>query len=96
MPESLTFASLLTAAGAGIAAGIVTASVELLKAVVGAPLAGRGHQVAFALSGGLYLLASVATGVDSLDEALVVFVAFLTSATAAVGVHATLRSVRGQ
>ncbi len=93
--EGITFASLLTAAGAGVAAGIVTAAVELIKSVVGAPLEGRGHQVAFGLSGVLYVLTAIATGVDSLDEALVVFIAWLTSATAAVGVYSTLRTVRG-
>lgn len=96
MPESLTFAALLTAAGAGIAAGVIVALVELLKGVVGNPLAGRGHQLAFGLSGALYAVAAIATGTDTLDEALVVFLAWLTSATAAVGTYTTLRRVQGQ
>jgi hypothetical protein len=32
----------------------------------------------------------VATGVDSLDEGLVVFVAWLTCVTSAVGLHSTI------
>jgi hypothetical protein len=94
MPEDISFAALLTAAGAGIAGAIVTTATELLKSVVGEPLSGRAHQVAFLLSGVLYAIAGVAVGVDTLDEALVVFLAWLTCATAAVGVYATLRTVR--
>jgi hypothetical protein len=41
-------------------------------------------------SAALYLLAGLATGVDSLDEGLVVFVAWLTCATSAVGVYSTI------
>ena len=90
----LSFASLLTAAGAGISAGLVTTLIELLK-VAWAP--GRvpisGAALAFGLSAALYLLAGVATGVDSLDKGLVVFVAWLTCATSAVGVHSTISHV---
>jgi hypothetical protein len=95
-PDSITFAVLLTAAGTGIAAGIITAVVQLLKAVI-APLVDRmtGAGVAFVLSAVLYLLAAFAVGVDSLDEGLVVFVAWLTCATAAVGIYATVKTTRG-
>ena len=90
----LSFASLLTAAGAGIAAGLVTTLVELLKTARGNErLPVSGAALAFALSALLYLLAGVATGVDSLDDGLVVFVAWLTCATSAVGVHSTITHV---
>ena len=48
---------------------------------------------AFGLSAALSLLAGLATGVDALDEGLVVFVAWLTCATSAVGVHSTIKPV---
>ena len=94
MPTDITFASLLTAAGAGIAAGIITALTELLKGVFAGPLTGRAHMVAFGLSALLYVVAGFATSVDTLDEGLVVFLAWLTCATASVGVYATIRTVR--
>ena len=94
MPDGLTFAALLTAAGAGIAGGIITALTELLKSVF-ASLGGRAHQVAFVLSGVLYLIAGIATGVATFDAGLNVFLAWLTCATASVGVYATIRTVRG-
>ena len=90
MPD-ITFASLLSAAGAGIAAGVIVALVELLKGVVGAPLEGRGAQLAFGLSALLYVVTGVATGVDTFDAGLVVVLAWLTASTAAVGTYTTLR-----
>jgi len=72
----LSFATLLTAAGAGIAAGLVTTLVELAKTVWGREsMPVSGAALAFGLSAVLYLLAGIATGVDSLDAGLVVFVA---------------------
>ena len=94
MPDDLTFAVLLTGAGLAIAAGIITGFVELMKAVL-APRTIYGALAAFLTSGLLYGLAAVATGVSTLDAGLVVFVAWLGCATAAVGVHATIRSARG-
>jgi hypothetical protein len=85
--DGLTFAALLTAAGAGIAAGIVTSVVSLIKTSVPVVKEMDGAGLAFALSGVLYVLAAVATNVSSLDGALGVFLAWLTCATAAVGVH---------
>lgn len=93
--EDITFAALLTAAGTGIAAGIITALVELLKVVAGpvvTKLSGAG--VAFIASAILYVLAGIATGVNTLDGALVIFVAWLTCATSAVGIHASIRTAR--
>lgn len=89
----ITFASLLTAAGAGIAAGIIVAVVQLLKAVATDLLEGRGAQVAFALSAVLYVLVGIATAVATLDAGLVVFVAWLTCATSAVGTYTTIQRV---
>lgn len=89
MPE-ITFASLLTAAGAGIAAGLVTGLVSLIKtALSNTPIGPRldGMLMAFGLSAVLYLLAGIATSVSTLDAGLGVFLAWLTCATAAVGVH---------
>lgn len=96
-PDSITFAILLTAAGTGIAAGIITGLVQLIKAAV-PTLAERftGAFMAFILSAILYVLAALAVGVDSLDEGLVVFVAWLTCATAAVGIYATVRTAQGR
>jgi hypothetical protein len=92
--NDLNFATLLTAAGAGIAAGLVTTLVELAKTVWGKEtMPVSGAALAFGLSAVLYLLAGIATGVDSLDASLVVFVAWLTCATSAVGVHSTITHV---
>jgi len=94
--DDITFASLLTAAGAGVAAALVTSTVELLKRVIGDALAGQGARLAFALSAGLYLLAAIATEAWPVpDELLVVFVAWLTCASAAVGIHRTVERAVG-
>lgn len=87
-PSTITFAFLLTAAGVGIAGGIITGLVALVF-VAFPPLALRvtGASLAFVLSAILFIFAGIAVHVDSLDAALVVFVAWLTCATAAVGVH---------
>jgi hypothetical protein len=85
--EQITFASLLTAAGAGIAAGIITSTVELLKRSIPPLAEANGATMAFVLSAVLYALAAIATAVGTLDAALVVFVAWLTCGTAAVGAH---------
>ena len=87
--DEVTFAALLTAAGAGIAAGIVTGTVSLVKTALANTVVGTwdGAIMAFALSAVLYVLAAVATGVNTLDAGLGVFLAWLTCATAAVGLH---------
>jgi hypothetical protein len=88
IPDGLTFAILLTAAGTGVAAALITGLVSLVKSVFPA-LDARLSGAALAFIGSLilYVLAGIAVGVDSLDEGLVVFVSWLTCATAAVGVH---------
>lgn len=91
-PSDITFAFLLTAAGAGIAAGIITALTELVKAVV-PPIAEKltGATMAFIFSLILFVLAGIAVQVESLDEGLVVFLAWLTCATSSVGIYAAVR-----
>ena len=89
MPEDITFAVLLTAAGAGVAAGIVTGAVSLIKTALANTIVGTwdGAIMAFGFSLVLYVLAGVATNVNTLDAGLGVFLAWLTCATAAVGIH---------
>lgn len=87
MVDGLTFAALLTAAGAGIAAGIVTGVVSLVKTSLPFTADWHGAAMAFAGSAVLYALAGVATGVATLDAGLGVFLAWLTCSTAAVGLH---------
>lgn len=89
MPE-LTFAALLTAAGAGIAATIVTGFISLTKTAITAIAEWNGAAMAFFLTAVLYVLAGVSTGAATLDAGLNVFIAWLTCATAAVGVHKVL------
>lgn len=92
-PTAVTFPILLTAAGTGIAAGIVTGLVQLLKTAFPA-LDARfsGASMAFVLSAALYIVAGFAVGVSTLDAALVVFLAWLTCGAAAVGVYSTIKS----
>ena len=85
--NDITFAVLLTAAGAGIAAAIVTSAVSLIQAGIPQAVNWNGATMAFALSAVLYVLAGIATGVSTLDAGLVVFLAWLTCGTAAVGIH---------
>jgi len=96
MTDGITFASLLDAAGAGIAAVVITSLVQLLKAALPA-FAERvsGAGLAFILSALLYILAGVATGASSLDAGLAIFLAWLTCATAAVGTYSTVRHLSG-
>jgi hypothetical protein len=95
--DGITFAVLLTAAGAGIAAGIITALVQLTKSAL-PTIAERftGAFLAFVYSLALFVFAGIAVGVDSLDEALVVFLAWLTCATSAVGIYSSVRTARGE
>ena len=87
IPTSITFAVLLTAAGTGIAAGIITTLVAIIARVMPTIYARiSGALLAFVLSAVLYVLAAIAVGVNDLDQSLVVFVAWLTCATAAIGV----------
>lgn len=91
----ITFADLLTAQGAVIAGGIVTTLVELIKRVLPA-LDARvsGALMAFVLSAILYVLAAVATSVGDLNAGLVVFLAWLSCATSAIGISSTITHVQ--
>ena len=85
--EGLTFAALLTAAGAGVGASLVTGLISLLRTAFSALEKVNGAGLAFVLTAILYVLAAIDTHVSTLDAALGVFIAWLTCATAAVGVH---------
>jgi hypothetical protein len=85
--DPITFAVLLTAAGAGIAAGLVTSAVSLIKTAIPLAKEWNGALMAFVISGALYVLAGVSTGVGTLDAGLNVAIAWLTCATAAVGIY---------
>jgi len=87
IPDDITFAVLLTAAGTGIASGLVTGLVALLRASMPVFMSISGAALAFVLSAILYVLAGIAVHVDSLDRGLVVFVAWLTCAASAVGIN---------
>ena len=91
MDPNVTFASLLTPQGIITAGVIVTTLVQLLKGVfptIDARVSGA--LLAFIASAVLYLLAGVATGVSTLDAGFVVFAAWLTCATSAVGIKASV------
>lgn len=92
--EPVTFADLLTPAGAIIAAGIVTTAANVIKSYVGL----AGIWVAGAISAVLYVLAAVATNVSTLDAGLTVFLAWLACSASAVGLHSatTYARDRGQ
>lgn len=93
----LTLAGLLTVAGVAAGAVFVTTIVALLKNVFSKyvpALDQNGALLAFILSALLYVLAGVATGANTLDAAFAVFVAWVTCATAAIGVNATIRTTQ--
>jgi hypothetical protein len=95
MPVDITFDTLLTAAGAGIAGGIITALVELIKGVL--RTTGReinGAVLAFVLSAILYIIALFATDSLDFDPGLQVFLAWLTCAVASVGIYTSIRQVK--
>jgi hypothetical protein len=90
-----TFESLITPGGVVIAAGIVTALVQLLKVsfpILDAKISGA--TLAFGLSAILYTVTALAlasTGViTSPDGSLAVFMAWLSAATSAVGIKSTI------
>lgn len=89
--NDITWASLLTAAGAGIAGAIVTTLVQLLKSI--APdLVSNGALWAFVLSAILYVVAGIATSAGNFDAGLQVFLSWLTCAVASVGTYATIKT----
>lgn len=92
----LTFAALLTPEGVIAAAALTTSVVALLRNVSPA-LDARvsGASLAFLLTAMLYGLGAIAVGVDGLDAALGLFVAWVACATSAVGIHSTVKHVAG-
>lgn len=90
----LTFAQLLTPEGVVAAAAVVTALVALIKytfPVIDAKVSGA--LMAFAISAVFYVLCAFSVGVGTLDAGLVVFLAWLSCATSAVGIHSTAQHV---
>lgn len=93
----LTLASLLTVAGIAAGAAFTTAIVALLKGVFpGIDERVSGALMAFVITAVLYVLAGISTGAVTLDAWFAVFVAWITCATAAVGVHSTVQHVADQ
>lgn len=82
-----TFASFLTPGGAIVAAGLVTALIEVIKAAIPS-LDARvsGALLAFALTALLYVFTGLAVGTPNPDAVLNVFLSWLTCATSAIGI----------
>lgn len=96
IPTGLTIDALFTAAGAGAAALVVRQIIELLKAVfAGLDAKVSGALQAFVLTAALYLLAIVATPAQqSPNGILATIVAWVTCATAAIGIDQAWTKVR--
>lgn len=87
MEPNITFASLLEPSGVVIAAAAITAFVELIKGTFTAiDERVSGALMAFTLSAVLYVLTAFSVGTTTLDTGLVVFLAWLSCATSAVGI----------
>lgn len=88
MPD-LTFAALLTAAGAGIAATLITSFVSLIKTVFAKTPIGTwdGMIMAFVLSALLYVADWLQLVTPSPDTLLALVIAWLVCAMSAVGIH---------
>lgn len=85
--DNITLASLLTAAGAGIAGGIVTLFVDVLKV----PFPNiNGLITTFIASLVLYVAVFIDSGVLTLGFAFIVFLSWLTCAAAAFGLHKSI------
>lgn len=86
----LTFASFLTPAGVVAAAAVITTLIQLIKGVMPAIDAKvSGALMAFVLSALLYIATAAATGIADPNAGLAVFLAWLSCATAAVGIKST-------
>lgn len=82
-----TFSDFLTPAGIIVAAGVVTAFVELLKGVFPAiDERVSGALLAFIVTGLLYVFTALAVPPASPDGWLTVFLAWLACATSSVGI----------
>lgn len=85
----MTFASFMTPEGVIVAAGLVTVLVQLIKTVFPAIDARvSGALLAFVLTAVLYVFTALATGPATWDAGLVLFAAWLSCATSAVGIKA--------
>jgi hypothetical protein len=90
----LTFARLLTPEGIIAAATLTTSLVALLKwlfPVLDAQVSGA--RMAFFFTAALYAIAGIAIPLGTPDAALALFIAWLSCATAAVGIHATAKHI---
>lgn len=93
--DPITFESLITPAGVVVAAGIVTALVQLIKGVF--PVIDEkvsGALQAFVLTAVLYILVAVTVPQESVNGLLAVFLAWLSCATSAVGIKSTVDHVQ--
>lgn len=92
----LTFAHALTPAGIVAVAALITGFIALLKqAIPKLDAAVSGALMAFVLTLFFYAGAAVFTGASTPDALLAVFVAWMTCATAAVGIHSVASHVTG-
>lgn len=87
--NAVTFALLVTPAGVIIAAAIITSLVQLVKNSFNI----SGAYIAFGFSLALYIAAAVALLPLNADGFLGVFLAWLSCATSAVGIHSTIGHV---
>lgn len=96
--DTITFEALFTAAGAGAAALVVRQVVELLKAVLPALDAKvSGALQAFALTAVAYAAAiAVVPAQQTPNGILAAIVAWVTCATAAIGIDQAWSRARGQ
>jgi hypothetical protein len=93
--EDLTFAVVLTAAGATASAAIITGTIAILKQVVviGPWIqADREPTVAFALSAVLVSAAVISVGTLTPEGLFAAFLAWFGIAQIAMGVHDTVKS----
>ena len=91
----MTFAQLLEPQGIAAFAATATTLVALIKyvfPVIDARVSGA--LMAFAITAIGYALCAVSVGTTTLDAGLLVFVCWLTCATAAVGVNSTVSHVQ--
>jgi len=92
---NITFADFVTPGGVIVAAGAVTALVQLLKTV--APTLDAkvsGALMAFIGTAALYGVTAAALGVPTPDAGLTIAFAWLSCATSAVGIKATFDHVK--
>lgn len=96
--DSPTFASFLSPEGIIVAGSLITALIQLIKSVFPAIDAKvSGAVQAFVLSAVLYLVTALVVGLPSADAYLTLIASWLACATAAVGVHSTVKyGVRGE